>query len=185
MFFFPSCSGRTGETVWTENAGPTSTWTWSRRWSTASSTSCLWRWTRWSETIILTLYTVWDPEFSEETLTSWMIFTCSHQIEDERKKDFKIRRAYYDKKVSDLCSDSSSSSSSCFSLSSNSKCRFLQFILLGPPSSWLYFYLQIVILKELKHSDGNFDETEKIELNAVRSKHSSLFCQCSVDVRWI
>lgn len=29
--------------------------------------------------------------------------------------------------------------------------------------------LQIVILKELKHSDGNFDETQKIELNAVKS----------------
>uniref|UniRef100_A0A665UCY7 Guanylate cyclase n=1 Tax=Echeneis naucrates TaxID=173247 RepID=A0A665UCY7_ECHNA len=27
--------------------------------------------------------------------------------------------------------------------------------------------LKIVILKELKHSDGNFDETEKIELNAL------------------
>lgn len=29
--------------------------------------------------------------------------------------------------------------------------------------------LQIVILKELKHSDGNFNETQKIELNAVNS----------------
>lgn len=29
--------------------------------------------------------------------------------------------------------------------------------------------LQIVILKELKHSDGNFNETQKIELNAVKS----------------
>lgn len=28
--------------------------------------------------------------------------------------------------------------------------------------------LQIVILKELKHSDGNFNETQKIELNAVK-----------------
>lgn len=29
---------------------------------------------------------------------------------------------------------------------------------------------QIVILKELKHSDGNFNETQMIELNAVRYK---------------
>ncbi|KAM9336605.1 guanylyl cyclase C [Symphorus nematophorus] len=49
----------------------------------------------------------------------------SLKIEEERKKrDFKIRRAYYDKKI--------------------------------------------VILKELKHSDGNFDETQKIELNALQ-----------------
>lgn len=29
--------------------------------------------------------------------------------------------------------------------------------------------LQIVILKELEHSDENFNETQKIELNAVKS----------------
>lgn len=27
-----------------------------------------------------------------------------------------------------------------------------------------------MILKELKHSDGNFDETQRIELNAVKLK---------------
>uniref|UniRef100_UPI0037E8CC1A guanylyl cyclase C n=1 Tax=Semicossyphus pulcher TaxID=241346 RepID=UPI0037E8CC1A len=49
----------------------------------------------------------------------------SLKIEDERKKmDFKIRRAFYDRKI--------------------------------------------VILKELKHSDGNFNETQRIELNALR-----------------
>uniref|UniRef100_A0A8D3A366 Guanylate cyclase n=1 Tax=Scophthalmus maximus TaxID=52904 RepID=A0A8D3A366_SCOMX len=48
----------------------------------------------------------------------------SLKIEDEgKKKNFKIRRAFYDKKV--------------------------------------------VILKELKHSDGNFSETQRIELNAL------------------
>lgn len=31
-------------------------------------------------------------------------------------------------------------------------------------------HLQIVILKELKHSDGNFNETQRIELNAVKLK---------------
>lgn len=53
--------------------------------------------------------------------------------------------------------------------------------------------LQIVILKELKHSDGNFNETQKIELNAVssvvcvcvtcefgwRSDVTDLFCECA------
>ncbi|XP_070846767.1 guanylyl cyclase C [Chaetodon trifascialis] len=49
----------------------------------------------------------------------------SLKIEEERKKrDFKIRRAFYDKKI--------------------------------------------VILKELKHSDGNFNETQRIELNALQ-----------------
>ncbi|TMS22144.1 Heat-stable enterotoxin receptor [Larimichthys crocea] len=49
----------------------------------------------------------------------------SLKIDDERKKmDFKIRRAFYDRKI--------------------------------------------VILKELKHSDGNFDETQRIELNALQ-----------------
>lgn len=34
-----------------------------------------------------------------------------------------------------------------------------------------------MILKELKHSDGNFDETQRIELNAVRFKLSCVsFC---------
>ncbi|XP_034563288.1 LOW QUALITY PROTEIN: heat-stable enterotoxin receptor [Notolabrus celidotus] len=48
----------------------------------------------------------------------------SLKIEEERKKrDFKIRRSLYDKKI--------------------------------------------VILKELKHSDGNFNETQRIELNAL------------------
>lgn len=32
----------------------------------------------------------------------------------------------------------------------------------------MLWYFQIVILKELKHSDGNFNETQMIELNAVR-----------------
>uniref|UniRef100_A0A669ERF5 Guanylate cyclase n=1 Tax=Oreochromis niloticus TaxID=8128 RepID=A0A669ERF5_ORENI len=32
----------------------------------------------------------------------------------------------------------------------------------------LQYFFQIVILKELKNSDGNFDETQKRELNAVR-----------------
>uniref|UniRef100_A0A4W6BQ97 Guanylate cyclase n=1 Tax=Lates calcarifer TaxID=8187 RepID=A0A4W6BQ97_LATCA len=55
----------------------------------------------------------------------------SLKIEDERKnKDFKIRRACYDKKVPGL-----------------------------------FQLIHIVILKELKH--GNFDETQKIELNAL------------------
>lgn len=31
---------------------------------------------------------------------------------------------------------------------------------------------QVVILKELKQSDGNFNETQMIELNAVRWKHT-------------
>lgn len=29
-----------------------------------------------------------------------------------------------------------------------------------------------MILKELQHSDGNFNETQRIELNAVRCKHT-------------
>lgn len=33
-------------------------------------------------------------------------------------------------------------------------------------------YFQIVILKELKHSDGNFDETQRIELNAVKHEET-------------
>nr|XP_046232669.1 heat-stable enterotoxin receptor [Scatophagus argus] len=49
----------------------------------------------------------------------------SLKIDDERKEcDFKIRRAFYDRKI--------------------------------------------VILKELKHSDGNFNETQRIELNALQ-----------------
>lgn len=32
----------------------------------------------------------------------------------------------------------------------------------------LQYFFQIVILKELKNSDGNFDQTQKRELNAVR-----------------
>ena len=35
---------------------------------------------------------------------------------------------------------------------------------------------QVVILKELEHSDGNFNETQMIELNAVRYTLSRLWC---------
>lgn len=35
-----------------------------------------------------------------------------------------------------------------------------------------------MILKELKHSDGNFSETQRIELNAVRRTHSRWFVWC-------
>lgn len=31
----------------------------------------------------------------------------------------------------------------------------------------LLFFLQVVILKDLKHNDGNFSEKQKIELNKV------------------
>jgi len=33
-------------------------------------------------------------------------------------------------------------------------------------------WFQVVILKELKHSDGNFDEPQRIELNSVRERHT-------------
>lgn len=46
--------------------------------------------------------------------------------------------------------------------------------------AWLLLlqYFQIVILKELEQSDGIFNETQRIELNAVRRTHSSWFERC-------
>lgn len=35
----------------------------------------------------------------------------------------------------------------------------------------LVFFLQVVILKDLKNSDGNFSEKQKIELNKVTVAH--------------
>lgn len=46
-------------------------------------------------------------------------------------------------------------------------------------------YFQIVILKELKHSDGNFNETQRIELNAVQTHTDSrwfVWCQGFTDL---
>lgn len=48
----------------------------------------------------------------------------------------------------------------------------------------IYGPFQIVILKELQHSDGNFDETQRIELNAVRFTLSCVgFCHVTDLVR--
>lgn len=41
----------------------------------------------------------------------------------------------------------------------------------------LLFFLQVVILKDLKNNDGNFSEKQKIELNKVTVVHSNWMLQ--------
>lgn len=90
-----------------------------------------------------------------------------HQIEDEMSNNtnIKIRCALYDKKVA--------GHSIQHQFSNHSACFCIGHV----DVMWLVVlrYFQIVILKELKHSDGNFSETQRIELNAVTHtlKHMS------------